>query len=122
MRHIKLFEKFSSFLGEGAKEKHASQLQGKFWEDRKIEHAVEFDPNGTFKAFYAAEEYLKELGYAVGSMCRDEPIGFKHGDYRIDKWYNLSSEDKEQLDGVMLPEPEFREGGAVILFFNPPKY
>lgn len=104
------------------KEKHASQLQGKFWQDRKIEHAVEFEPKGTFQAFYAAENYLKELGYATGSMCRNEPIGFKHGVSYVAKWYNLSKDDKEQLDGVMLPEPEFREGGAVILFFNPPKY
>ena len=104
------------------KEKHASQLQGKFWQDRKIEHAVEFPASGTFEAFYAAESYLEELGYAVGSMCSREPIGFKHGDDRVAKWYNLSKEDKEQLDGVMLPEPEFREGGAVILFLNPPKY
>lgn len=101
---------------------HASHLNGKFWNDRKIEHAIEFKPRGTFNAFYSAENYLKELGYSVGSMCRSEPIGFKHGDLYVAKWYNLSKEDREQLDGIMLPEPDFREGGAVILFFNPPKY
>jgi len=104
------------------KEKHASQLQGKFWQDREIEHAVEFPANGTFMSYYEAERHLKDLGYSVGSMCRNEPIGFKHGELYVAKWYNLSKEDKENLDGVMLPEPDFREGSSIILFFNPPKY
>lgn len=104
------------------KEKHASHLQGKYWNDKKIEHAVEFPASGTFEAFYAAEEYLKQLDYSVGSMCSGEPIGFKHGNLHIAKWYNLSKEEKAQLDGVMIPEPDFREGGVVIIFLNPPKY
>ena len=105
-----------------AKKKHVNQLQGKYWQDRKIEHAVEFSASGTFKAFYSAETYIKDLSYSVGSMCMNEPIGFKHGDCYIAKWRNLSKEDREKLDGVILPEQEFREGGAVILFLNPPKY
>jgi hypothetical protein len=79
-----------------------------------------FEPNGTFKAFRNAEARLKELGYTVGSMCRDEPIGFAHEstcDY-IAKWRNLDQEDISKLDGVMLSE-DFRDGGVRIVFFNP---
>jgi hypothetical protein len=102
--------------------KHASHLQGKFWQDREILHAVDFPANGTFQAFYSSEKHLKELGYCVGSMCRQEPIGFAYGAECVAKWYNLDSRDKAQLDGVILPQPDFREGGAIILFFTPPKY
>ena len=101
---------------------HASHLKGKFWQDREIVHAVDFPANGTFKAFYESERYLKELGYCVGSMCRQEPIGFVYNVDYVAKWYNLDRADKEQLDGVILPQEEFREGGSIILFFTPPKY
>jgi hypothetical protein len=101
---------------------HSSQLKGKFWQDREIIHAVDFPANGTFKAFYESEKHLKELGYCVGSMCSREPIGFAYEADYVAKWYNLSKEDKMRLDGVILPQDEFREGGAIILFFTPPKY
>ena len=101
---------------------HLTELQGKLWQEKKISHALEFLPNGTFGAFYASEKYLKEMGYCVGSMCGKEPIGFMHNFDYVAKWTNLSREDKAQLDGVIIPNEEFREGGAVILFFNPPKY
>jgi hypothetical protein len=102
--------------------KHSSHLKGKFWQDREIVHAVDFPPNGTFKAFYAAENHLKELGYCVGSMCSEEPIGFAYDADYVAKWYNLSRDKKNSLDGVIIPEPEFREGGATVIFFTPPKY
>lgn len=81
-----------------------------------------FDPSGTFQAFYKAEARLKELGYVTGTMCRDEPIGFVYGDKfdYVAKWYNLSFQERELLDGVMLAE-DFREGGVKIIFFNPIK-
>ena len=101
---------------------HASHLKGKFWQDREIVHAVDFPANGTFKAFYESEKYLKELGYGVGSMCGQEPIGFAYEADYVAKWYNINHGDKMLLDGVILPQHEFREGGAIILFFTPPKY
>lgn len=107
---------------EQPKAQHCSHLKGKFWGDREILHAVEFVPKGTFAAFYAAEKHLKELGYTVGSMSRDEPIGFAQGFDYVAKWYNIPKEEKVKLDGVIIPEPDFREGGALILFFTPPLY
>lgn len=101
---------------------HASHLKGKFWQDREIVHAVDFPPSGTFGAIRGAEGHLKDMGYTIGSMCREEPIGFAYEANYVAKWYNLDAEDKMRLDGVILPQHEFREGGAIILFFTPPKY
>jgi hypothetical protein len=56
-------------------------------------------------------------------MCRYEPIGFADADKcdYIAKWYNISPKDRNKLDGVMVSE-DFRESGATIVFFTPPKY
>lgn len=90
---------------------------------REILHTEALPPAGTFKAFYAAEGRLKELGYTVGSMCRQEPIGFADGDKYgyVAKWYNMNQSEKNMLDGVMISD-DFREGGVTIVFFTPPKY
>lgn len=104
-------------------EKHRSNLKGTFWNDREILHAVEFEPSGTFFAISEAQVYLAELGYSYGSMCGNEPIGFIDEDVPgFPKWKNLTEEDQKNLDGVILPQQEFREGGVIILFFKPPKY
>jgi hypothetical protein len=101
---------------------HVSHLKGKFWQDREIIHAVEFMPSGTFVAYYGAEKHLKELGYGVGSMCQNEPIGFVYEADWVAKWVNLTEGEKNSVDGVILPQFDFREGGVIILFFTPPKY
>jgi hypothetical protein len=97
--------------------------KGETYLGREILHTETFPPAGTFQAFYAAEKRLKELGYTIGSMCRTEPIGFANADEvrYVAKWYNLSQDDKGQLDGVMASD-DFREGGVTIVFFTPPKY
>jgi hypothetical protein len=97
--------------------------KGETYLGREILHTETFPPAGTFQAFYNAENRLKELGYTTGSMCRHEPIGFADADKcdYVAKWYNLSQDDKGQLDGVMVSD-DFREGGATLVFFTPPKY
>ena len=101
---------------------HQSDLKGKHWDDREILHGVKFMPDGTFGAISSAEVYLKDLEYAVGSMEGSNPIGFLYEAASISKWGNLSEDDRLRLDGVIIPDPEFREGGALILFFTPPRY
>ena len=89
---------------------------------RKVLYRESFPAAGTFQTFYNASERLKELGYEVGSMCRNEPIGFADNnvyDY-VAKWYNIDIEDRTKLDGVMLSE-DFREGSVDVLFLMPPK-
>jgi hypothetical protein len=96
---------------------------GELYLGRKVLYTEKFPAEGTFKAYWAAEERLKDLGYSIGSMCRDEPIGFADGSKYsyIAKWYNISKEDKKKLDGVLISS-DFREGGAQILWFNPPMF
>jgi hypothetical protein len=44
--------------------------------NRPVIKSITIEAKGTFSAFYEAEKLLREEGYTVGSMCRDEPIGF----------------------------------------------
>jgi hypothetical protein len=96
--------------------------KGEIYLDREILYTEDFPANGTFQAFYSAEARLKDLGYQVGSMCRQEPIGFADNEKcsYVAKWYNIGREDRGRLDGVMLSN-DFREGSVQIIFFNPPK-
>lgn len=95
--------------------------QGDIYLGRKVLHVEHLPASGTFLAFYNTEKRLIDLGFIIGSMDRDNPIGFaqkeKYG--YIAKWYNLSEEDKEKLDGVILSK-DFREGAVEIVFFNEP--
>jgi len=89
---------------------------------RQVLYTEYVPADGTFQAFYKAEAMLKEMGYIVGSMERQYPIGFApKADWSyISKWSNMSSEERLLLHGVMLPDPNFREGGVVIVFFEAP--
>ena len=89
---------------------------------REIVHEEVFPSKSDFDGYYSAENYLKELGYTRGSMCRSEPIGFADSDkYRyIAKWYNISQEEQKDLDGVMISSG-FRNSEVRVIFFNTPK-
>ena len=50
-------------------------------------------------------------------MCCPEPIGFKHGDWNIMKWYNLRPDDQSKLDGI-ISSSDFREGECIVSFYN----
>ena len=75
-----------------------------------------FKAHGNFEAFYAAEKWLRENGYSVGSMERDAPIGIAKGDCYISKWRNLGN-DKTLLDGVIV-EGDKRDGDVTIIIFD----
>lgn len=102
--------------------KHQTGLKGKYWEDRKIEHSIVFDSEIEFGGYEEARAHLLELGYQTAVMNDNVPIGFVHGAQHVYLWKNLSEEDKAQLDGVILPNTDFRYDEALVLFFNPPKY
>jgi hypothetical protein len=72
-----------------------------------------FKHNGqAFSAISEAEKWCKENGYSVGTMCAEYPMGIKKGNYHIEKWRNLSSEDIDKLDGHI--SGEFRSGDVTI--------
>lgn len=76
-----------------------------------------FEEKGDFAAYNAAEKWLTDQGYSVGSMQREAPVGFKKGDYSIAKWRNLDNEDKALLDGVIEGESK-REGPITVTFYK----
>ena len=95
---------------------------GEMYLGREIVKVETIKVEGTFESFYSAERKLKEMGYTVGSMCVSDPIGFADGDEYsyIAKWHNLSREDRNLLDGVMISDG-WREGSVDIIFFTEPK-
>ena len=75
-----------------------------------------FPSTGTFTAHAAACGWLRSIGCSVGSMERDNPIGIKRGEWgeNRSKWRHYSAEERAAFDGRIMPDPEFREGGARV--------
>ena len=131
MKHLQMFEDFSDDILKKANPNEPidrSDLIGKPYEfeelpNKEVMYAVEFVPTGTFGAIGAAQKYLKDLGYTIGSMQMSSPIGFADSDKYdyVSKWWNMNREDKESLDGAIIPLDGFREGGVLVLFFKEPK-
>lgn len=73
----------------------------------------------TFGAYHEACKLLKSEGYNTGSMCREAPIGFASAEkYEyIAKWWNLNSEEKKLVDGIMTSE-DWREGDVKITYYD----
>lgn len=101
-----------------AQEVHTSSLRDKFYRDRRIEHAIEFKHHNNFVCVVSMIEYLKDLGYTVGTKHFDSPIGFKYGASNIDVLHSLSQGELDSLDGLILNGKE----GYFILFYTPPRY
>lgn len=81
-----------------------------------------FEASGTFGALNEAQKFCSTLGIAVGSLCRDKPIGLLVGEADIDKWRNLTPEDVRQLDGVLIADDgNFRDGPVTLLLAVDPE-
>lgn len=81
---------------------------------RKIIQQIDFQKNEKdFSSIYMAEQWCKENWYSYGSMQREAPIAICKWDVDISKWRNLW-EDIKNIDGIILPLPDFREWNAVI--------
>jgi hypothetical protein len=89
---------------------------------RDVIKKVNIKVEGTFASVSEAEDQLRKMGYTIGSMCSDEPIGFacnEKYDY-IAKWRNIDPIDKKKVDGVMISN-DWREGSVDIIWFSEPK-
>lgn len=71
-----------------------------------------FDQAGDFAAYHAAERWLSDRGFSLGHMQRGAPCGIMRGDWDIQKWRNLSNQDRRELDGTL--SGDFRNGPVVI--------
>jgi hypothetical protein len=67
----------------------------------------------TFVAYHQAEKFLEGQGYSVGRMCGHMPVGAKKGNYDIQKWRNLSADDINQLDALMVAQSH-RNGPVTV--------
>lgn len=56
---------------------------------------------GDFKAYNRALEALRTNGFSVGRMEAHSPTGILFGDFDIQKWRNLSRDDRIQLHGTI---------------------
>lgn len=73
-----------------------------------------------FDVINEAERFLKEQGYAIGSMCRDEPMAFAKADKvsYIAKWRNIDENEYPMMDGVLLcDERGFRNPKEVFAVY-----
>jgi len=88
---------------------------------REITRRDNVKVEGTFQSFYEASKRLMGMGYIMGSMCGDEPIGFADADkYEyIAKWRNIDPSDRVKVDGVMISS-DWREGSVEIIWFKEP--
>lgn len=81
----------------------------------------EFTAEGDFAALREAEDYLAKRGFSVGRRQRGAPCGVMFGEFEIQKWRNLSLEDRDALHGELLGP--FREGPVrLTIFYNAPDH
>ena len=73
---------------------------------------IVFDQIGAFAANDAAEAWCREQRISVGRMQRGAPRGLLRGDYDIAKWRNLSTAERNALDGTM--RGDFRNGPVIV--------
>lgn len=82
-----------------------------------VKQELQFDEKGTFQSLYAAQKWCHDNGYSYGSLARNEPVAIMKGEYELpQKWFNISDEDRELVDGLILSN-DFREGILKILLF-----
>jgi hypothetical protein len=93
--------------------KQLEKTLGKTLPNKKI-----FKHKDTFGAYHYAEEFCRRCGFSVGRMCYPGPTGIKRGDWDIQKWRNLSFEDRKLLDGAIVGD--FRNGPVTVYFEGAP--
>lgn len=91
----------------------------KIWNGRKVKEEI-IIPAGSgkleFGALYEATHLLSQKGFSVGWLDDKNPIGFAIGAAGPQKWYNLSKEEKAELDGVLVSEDFMTKDVKIILF------
>ncbi len=87
---------------------------------RDVKEARCFESIGCvdFSNLYQAGRWLSTKDYSYGSMSLQMPIAIMSGKYELhEKWYNLTEEQKMNVDGVILSD-DFRNGIVKIIIFK----
>ena len=72
-------------------------------------------------AYRRAEQWAKENGYSVGSMCSPMPTALFKGDFNVAKWRNLSGKEQKQVDGIITSDGvhgSYRSGPVRIIIYK----
>lgn len=69
-----------------------------------------------FDGLHDAEAFAAEVGFSIGSMQRDQPMGLLFGDFKIAKWSNLSATERQALHGKITGDK--REGPVSVTIFD----
>lgn len=77
--------------------------------------SITFTREGDFAAENAAVDALQSAGFSVGCKQAHAPRGILYGLYDIQKWRNLSTDDRAALHGVMRAE---RAGPCTVELFD----
>ncbi len=77
----------------------------------------------TFDDYHQAEEYVKALGYNIGSMQSSSPMALSKACEYIAKWRNIYEEHYPKIEGLILFHREWNEDFTagpvdVVLFDN----
>lgn len=82
--------------------------------------SMEFTGNSAFEAASRACRFLANAGFSVGNIQARQPRGLLFGEYRIQKWRNLSMGDRRALHGALVGD--MRNGPVrALLFPNAPE-
>ena len=74
---------------------------------------IEFNKQGTFEAYRAAQAWCKANGISVGQSSATGPSGLLFGEYDwIAKWRNLTARERKDLHGTMSGD---MRGGPVMI-------
>lgn len=77
---------------------------------------IKFEQKGRFEAYYSAVKWIKENGYSAGSTCVFSPVAVFKGDCCVEKWRNLSPEEKNDIDGLL--DGDFQEGPLTLEIYD----
>lgn len=79
---------------------------------------IVFKATGTvFMAYREAEYWCKQNGYSYGSMCHPQPTAIFKGDVYVAKWKNLTSKERNSVDGIITGD-DYREGDITIILYE----
>lgn len=86
----------------------------------KTERFTPMPSDGDFVFLSRVEDELRARGFSIGALQRDDPRGIMRGDYDVQKWRNLSKQDRDELDGVMRFTGSPRNASAIVVTWVTP--
>lgn len=79
--------------------------------------ATFYGEDSAFQGLACAKRFLQSLYYDYGSMESDNPIGISRHCIVQGKWSNMTSEERDMLDGIIESE-DFRYGPVHVSLFE----